>query len=166
MEHLLGGVNRTGNLATDAVAILRHHGRDDVAEHVQRVAAEAERIARRLGADVTAATTAAWLHDISLVIPASDMLGAAESAGLDILPEERQVPVLLHGKLSAVIAQRHFGVQEPITLDAMRCHTTLRAGASRCPSSTPGCEAPFVPAAFAPSAFSPGAAPPPSSTAT
>jgi HD superfamily phosphohydrolase YqeK len=34
------------------------------------------------------------------------------------------------GKLSAVMAERYFGVTDGAALDAMRCHTTLRAGAS------------------------------------
>ncbi|MHB9145908.1 MAG: bis(5'-nucleosyl)-tetraphosphatase (symmetrical) YqeK [Symbiobacteriia bacterium] len=49
---------------------------------------------------------------------------------LDILPEERQAPGILHGKLSAALAARFFGVTDPAVLAAIRCHTTLRAGAS------------------------------------
>ncbi|MDB4896974.1 MAG: putative superfamily hydrolase of metabolism [Firmicutes bacterium] len=120
----------TGDLSVDAPAFLRHHGLAGIADHVERVAAQAGQIADRVGVDRAAALTAAWLHDISLVLPAVEMLSAAESAGLELLPAERQAPGMLHGKLSAIFAQQFFAVTDPQVLAAMRCHTTLRAGAT------------------------------------
>jgi predicted HD superfamily hydrolase involved in NAD metabolism len=120
----------TGDLSVDASAFLRHHGLAGVADHVERVAAQARQIAAWAGADREAAVTAAWLHDISLVLPATEMLSAAESAGVDLLPEERQAPGLLHAKLSTIFAEQYFAVTDPQVLAAMACHSTLKAGAS------------------------------------
>lgn len=120
----------TGDLSVDAPSFLRQHGQSGVADHVERVAAKAGQIAAQVGADREAALTAAWLHDISLVLPATEMLSAAHSASVHVLPEERQAPGLLHGKLSAVFAEQFFRVSDPQVLAAMRCHSTLRAGAS------------------------------------
>jgi predicted HD superfamily hydrolase involved in NAD metabolism len=101
-----------------------------VAEHVARVAALARRIAARDGVAEEPVLTAAWLHDISQVLPPEAMPAAALKYGIDLLPEERQAPGLIHQKLSSVFAERLFGVSDPAVLAAIRCHTTLRSGAT------------------------------------
>lgn len=123
---LVEGFTFTGNLAQDAPAFLCHHGRADLARHTELVAANAEAIATQVGADPQAALAAAWVHDTSQVLPYAAMLEPAFHYGLELLPEERRVPMLLHGKLSAVFAGKLFGVYDPAVLDAVRCHTTLR----------------------------------------
>lgn len=127
LAHLFQGFTLTGELATDAPAFLRYHGQAGVAAHVELVATNALAIAAQVGVDPAAATTAAWLHDISLVLPYAAMVDMAAEYGVTVLPEEQQVPALLHGKLSAVFAAERFGVQNLAVLAAMRCHTTLRA---------------------------------------
>lgn len=118
------------DLSIEVPAFLRQHGRDGVAVHVARVASAARHIALREGVDEAAAEAAAYLHDVSLVLPYEQMLAVARSHGIDILPEEEQVPALLHGKLSCIYAAERFGVADPAVHAAMRCHTTLRAGAA------------------------------------
>jgi predicted HD superfamily hydrolase involved in NAD metabolism len=130
LSRLTANFTLTGDLSVDAPAFLRRHDRHGVADHVERVAAEARQIAARAGANAEAALAAAWLHDISLVMPTADMLSAAEAAGLTVLPEERQAPGILHGKLSAVCAEQCFGITDRHVLAAMCCHSTLRAGAT------------------------------------
>lgn len=129
LARLFDGFRLTGDLAVDAPGFLRHHGKDAIARHVEWVAANAQRLAARFGADERAAVTAAWLHDISRVLPGADMVEPAEQAGVELLPEERRLPELIHGKLSAVMARRFFGVEDPAVLEAIGCHSTLRAGA-------------------------------------
>lgn len=118
------------DLSVAVPAFLRQHGRDGVAAHVERVACEARRIALREGVDAAAAEAAAYLHDVSLVLPYNQMLDFARSHGVDVLPEEEQVPALLHGKLSCIYAAERFGVTDEAVFGAMRSHTTLRAGAA------------------------------------
>lgn len=126
LTQLFDGFPLTGDLAKDAPAFLRHHGREGIAYHVELVAANAQKLAARTGADERSAVTAAWLHDISRVIPGPAMVEPALYLGVDLVPEERQFPELIHGKLSAVFAEQRFGVHDPLVLDAIRCHTTLR----------------------------------------
>jgi HD superfamily phosphohydrolase YqeK len=38
--------------------------------------------------------------------------------------------MILHQKLSAAMAESLFQIRDPLILDAIRCHTTLRAGAT------------------------------------
>ena len=83
------------------------------------------------GVDGDAAESAGWLHDVSVVIPPSDRLIVAESFGLEILPEERRFSLIIHQKLSAAVALDVFRVDDPDVLNAIGCHTTLKAGATQ-----------------------------------
>ncbi|MCA9886384.1 MAG: bis(5'-nucleosyl)-tetraphosphatase (symmetrical) YqeK [Anaerolineae bacterium] len=121
----------TGDIAADARHFLEQHGFPKTAAHVEDVAEEAGRLAALFGADVQSAQVAGWLHDISVVIPNSERISAAEEWGVEVLPEEAIFPMIIHQKLSVVIAQALFGIQDADILSAIGCHTTLKAGASR-----------------------------------
>jgi HD superfamily phosphohydrolase YqeK len=86
----------THDLRADVVALLRSHGCAPTAGHSARVAAEAGRIAARWGLNETAATTAGWLHDISMIIPNAERIALAEALELEVLPEERALPMIIH----------------------------------------------------------------------
>ena len=47
-----------------------------------------------------------------------------------MLAEEERAPIILHQKLSAVMASEIFGVEDEAVLCAIGCHTTLKANAS------------------------------------
>lgn len=123
-------VPATASLAGRVDEFLRRTGYPRTAEHSAPVAAEAKRIAELFGADMGTAESAAWLHDISVVIPPSDRLIVAEALGLEILPEERRFPLIIHQKLSVVLAEELFGVHDHQVLSAVGCHTTLKPGAA------------------------------------
>jgi HD superfamily phosphohydrolase YqeK len=94
------------------------------------VAGLCRRLARHWSEDETAAESAGWLHDVSVVVPVGERVGLAEALGLEILPEERVAPLLLHQKLSAVMARDILAIGDALVLAAVRCHTTLRRDAS------------------------------------
>lgn len=123
-------LSRTGDLAVDVPAFLRAHGCVVTAAHCRAVAARAADLATVYGAAADAAATAGWLHDVSAVVPVAARVEAARAWDVDVLPEEVVAPMILHQKLSAVLAEALFGVEEAATLWAIRCHTTLRADAS------------------------------------
>jgi predicted HD superfamily hydrolase involved in NAD metabolism len=87
-------------------------------------------LAARFGVDEQRAETAGWLHDISAIFPISHRAYFARQLGLDVLPEEEAVPMILHQKLSIVVAREIFCITDEVVLRAIQCHTTLRAGAS------------------------------------
>lgn len=120
----------TGDLARDVTAVLIHHQLPKVARHVSRVAQEARRLAAQFGADAIGAETAGWLHDISGVIPNAARVDLCQAFNIPILPGEADFPMILHQKLSAVVAREVFGVTDTAVLSAIGCHTTLKAGAS------------------------------------
>jgi len=63
-------------------------------------------------------------------LPDGDRVAAAQAFGVDVLPEEAAFPMILHQKLSAVLARGLFGERNDAVLSAIGCHTTLKVGAS------------------------------------
>lgn len=125
---VIGDFPFSGDLAADVQALEARAGRGVTREHLTRVAPLARDLAGRFGLDPDAAETAAWLHDIGGLFDYDQMPGACLELGLEVLPEELLVPMLLHQQLSAAIAGQVFGVRDPAVLGAITCHTTLRAG--------------------------------------
>ncbi|GAB2023413.1 bis(5'-nucleosyl)-tetraphosphatase (symmetrical) YqeK [Pseudolactococcus yaeyamensis] len=95
--------------------------------HLLNVANEAKSLAKRFNLDEKAAFMAGLLHDIGGLVPNEKRIALAETLGIDVLPEERAVPMLLHGKFSAYFAKDIFGVTAPEILSAIVYHTTLHA---------------------------------------
>ena len=130
LTQLASGLQLTGDVRSDVATFLFFHGFPDTLDHSARVAVEAKRLAARFGADESEAQVAGWLHDISAVIPASHRAQVARNLGLDVLPEEKTAPMILHQRLSAVLAREVFGVTDTTVLSAVECHTTLRTDPS------------------------------------
>ena len=124
------GWEASGFVPSDAVRFLALHEQTVTARHCARVATQAGDLAERFGVARKDAETAGWLHDISAVIPNAQRLQAALENGLEVLPEERVFPMILHQKLSAFIARELFGVSDAAVLNAIGCHTTLKQDAS------------------------------------
>lgn len=87
------------------------------------MAAQARALASRFGVDPGRAEVAALLHDVGVIFEWEEMPDL--SLGLPVEPEERQVPLLLHAKLSEVLAREVYGVSGAGVLQAIRFHTTL-----------------------------------------
>lgn len=127
---LVGKLNLSGNISQDVSAFLAAHGCVHTIGHSARVAAAARSLATRFHLDPNAAFQAGWLHDSSAVIPNIERIAYAEAWQINVLPEERLVPMIVHQKLSAHIAQHIFQVRDQAVLSAIGCHTTLKPGAS------------------------------------
>lgn len=70
------------------------------------------------------------MHDCARDIPKQAQLSLAEAFGIVIADVERYNPMLLHAPLGAEQAKRECGVRCEAILDAIRYHTTGRAGMS------------------------------------
>jgi predicted HD superfamily hydrolase involved in NAD metabolism len=120
----------TGNIRKDAATFLVRYGHAVTAGHCSSVANKAKELARQFSADEANAEVAGWLHDISAVIPNKERLEVARANNLEVLPEEEKLPMIIHQKLSRLIAKKVFDVSDEEILSAIKCHTTLKAKAS------------------------------------
>lgn len=95
-------------------------------EHTLNVAALAESLARKHGADPEKARLAGLLHDIGRRYNPEELARYARRRKLQV-PELRTLlrldPMLIHAFASADIARREFGVADKDVLNAIRRHT-------------------------------------------
>ncbi|ULL13552.1 HD domain-containing protein [Paenibacillus sp. H1-7] len=120
----------TGHLENDVIDLLSLYNCPKTAEHSLRVGDEASRLAAKFGGDPEAARTAGLLHDISAIIPNNERIRVAQELHIEILPEEALFPMIIHQKISRIIARDVFHIHDPSILDAIECHTTLKAKAT------------------------------------
>ncbi|MGI8856174.1 MAG: HD domain-containing protein [Thermomicrobiales bacterium] len=130
LSSLRGNLPLTGDAARDVPTFLIHHGFPETAKHGAAVAREARQLALRAGADAVAAERAGWFHDVSAVFPNAERIAIARTLGVAVLPEEITFPMIVHQKLSAVLARDLFGERDVAVLSAVACHTTLKADAT------------------------------------
>lgn len=123
--------NLTGDFRKDIPAFLHRYDYQKTVLHCAEVAKEAARLAQRFAVDAESAEKAGWLHDVSAVIPTPERVAFAHAFNIEVLPGEVALPMILHQKLSAVLAREVFGVLDNAVLSAIECHTTLKEDASR-----------------------------------
>ena len=109
---------------------LREAGRVETLRHVSRVAVTARRLARRFDLSIEQSDVACVAHDLAAVVPARDIITCAEQLGLALTAADRAAPQVLHGPVAAEIIRVRLNVKDEAVLDAVRYHTTLRAGAA------------------------------------
>lgn len=125
-----GDFELTHDLETDVRVFLSKKDQGETFLHVQAVVTKAVELAEQFGGNTKQVKTAAWLHDLGTVIPTDELLEVAKALRLNVLPEEESNPFVIHQKVSASIAERIFGITDPVILSAVECHTTLKANAS------------------------------------
>lgn len=132
MKSTLFNVALTGELVQDVQKIcdLNQVSHAYLWNHLSSVAEAARDLAQNYQVDPEIAYTAGLLHDIGGLVPDAQKVALAESLGMICLPEEKQVPMLLHSKLSVYFAADLFGKTSPACLNAILYHTTLHANAT------------------------------------
>lgn len=131
VAQLTTNFTRSDNLRRDVSTFLTQHGLPETAAHCAAVAEEARRQATRFGEDADQAEGAGLLHDVSAIFPSAQRAEIADQLQIEVLPDEAVFPMIIHQKLSVVLAREVFGVTDRGILSAIGCHTTLKAGASR-----------------------------------
>lgn len=121
----------TKDLKKDVCDFLVINNHKETAEHSVQVGAEAKRLAKRFGVDPEQAEHAGLLHDVSAIIPYSERGRVAKALGIPVLPEEERFQLIIHQKISRVMAESIFGVRNPEILSAIECHTTLKSKFSK-----------------------------------
>jgi predicted HD superfamily hydrolase involved in NAD metabolism len=76
------------------------------------------------------AIQATLLHDIAKDLDVMESFNKAEELSLKLTTEEKNHPPLIHSKLGAEIVEKELGINDPEILEAIRTHTTGKAGMS------------------------------------
>lgn len=107
---------------------IERHSSEGRKEHIQGVVDTADVLAQRFGADRAKAKLAALCHDL--------FRGIKDEA-LNVYVNQLGLPKrylnngnLAHGKIAAAMMTREFGIDDEDVLNAVRYHTTGRAGMS------------------------------------
>lgn len=131
LNHLKNsGLSFSNNISEDVPKFLNHYNFPKTAKHCRDVAMKARELAQQFGADVDKAEIAGYLHDVSAVFPSAERATIARELDVEVLPEEDFFPMIIHQKLSLVLARELFGVTDTQILSAIACHTTLKKDAS------------------------------------
>ena len=105
-------------------------GLQETLAHVTSVAVKARSMASRHGVSDQAAHLAALAHDLAAGIPVPEMPTVAERMGVQVGDADRAIPIILHGSIAAATLVTKLDIDDEDILNAVRYHTTLRAGAS------------------------------------
>lgn len=104
--------------------------KENTLKHVEEVADTAVWLAEVYHLDSVKVKLAALLHDISAIMTPQDMYELAKMRGLEIDAAEEKYHFLLHQRISRIIAQEDYGINDSDILDAIECHTTLKKNVS------------------------------------
>lgn len=99
-------------------------------KHSKNVAKEAVRLAKKYGADVEKAEIAGILHDATKETPDEEQLRLIQRAGIQLTSLEASSRKLWHAISGAAFVKVELGIHDEEILNAIRYHTTGRAGMS------------------------------------
>ncbi|ARC86741.1 hypothetical protein U732_2706 [Clostridium argentinense CDC 2741] len=129
-KEIIRDVTLTGDIREDSHNLLMKHNKIIIDNHSLRVAEKAKLLAKQFGINENLAEVAGLLHDISGVYPNEEKLELCKKLNIEILLEEEKFPMILHQKISRVMAMEIFNISNKEILEAINCHTTLRSNAS------------------------------------
>jgi nicotinate-nucleotide adenylyltransferase len=98
--------------------------------HSLEVAKSAEELAKRYGADLHKARVAGLLHDVMKDVSGTEQLQILKDFGILLTDVEKHAPKLWHAIAGAAFVQHILGFEDTDIVNAIRYHTTARAGMS------------------------------------
>ena len=98
--------------------------------HSVNVSREAVRLAEKYGGDVAKAELAGLLHDVMKDAGKKEQLALLEKYDVTLSDVELQAPKLWHAIAGAVYVRRVLKIRDDDVVNAVRYHTTARAGMS------------------------------------
>jgi len=97
-------------------------------KHSKNVAKEAVRLAKKYGADPQKAEIAGILHDATKETDGEEQMALIAKAGIELTEMEKASPKLWHAVSGCAFVQTELGIDDQEIIDAIRYHTTGRAG--------------------------------------
>lgn len=119
-----------GDLSRDIKEYFLMHGSQDTYEHTLDVIEELKNIQKQYGHTESRSLIACYCHDLGSVVKSEDIIEFCLKNNIEISDEEKQLPSILHQKLSCFIAEKVFGITDSVVLKAIRYHTTSRENPS------------------------------------
>jgi len=110
--------------------ILKRHLTGKRFEHSLGTEELAVKMAERFGVNACDAQIAGLLHDIAKNLTPEEKWAAMREYHMEIDEVSRQNPDILHGAIGAEMIRRECGIENEDILNAVRYHTTGRAGMS------------------------------------
>lgn len=98
--------------------------------HSLEVAKSAEMLAKRYGADAHKARVAGLLHDVMKDVSGEQQLQILKEFGILLTDVEQNAPKLWHAMAGAAFTEHILGFHDADIVNAIRYHTTARAGMS------------------------------------
>lgn len=99
--------------------------------HSLNVADAALKLAEKYGADIEKAYLAGLVHDICKEVPTDEQLAMAQKCRQGIDETEQKIPALYHAAAGSWYGENVLHIHDEDILNAVRYHTTGRAGMSR-----------------------------------
>lgn len=92
--------------------------------HTKRVTEEAVKLARRWNVNEEQAKLAGFYHDCMKIRDPKKLFQACDTLNLEITPEMKDSPQIIHSYLGALAAEKYYGVEDEEVLHAIAVHTT------------------------------------------
>lgn len=110
--------------------IIRGRLSEDRFHHSCMVSKEAVALAQKYGGDIEKAEVAGILHDIEKDTPGPLQLQTLEKYSIILGKVEKNAPKLWHAIAGEIVVKNEIGITDQDILNAVRYHTTARAGMS------------------------------------
>ena len=120
----------TSDLTKDIMNYFFKYGRIDTYQHTLDTINELDYIEKQFGCIKPGSSVACYCHDLGRVVKDNEIIDFCIENNIYISDEERQLPSILHQKISCLIAERVFSIQNTTILDAIKYHTTSRKNPS------------------------------------
>ncbi|MBU5427493.1 HD domain-containing protein [Tissierella pigra] len=121
----------TGDFKRDIHSYFLMYGREDTYEHTLDVVTELYNIKKQFGSIEEGSEVACYCHDLGRVVDKDEIIRFCIENNIEITHEEKQMPSILHQKISKLIAENVFGIENEDILNAVRYHTTSRRPPSK-----------------------------------
>ncbi len=100
-------------------------------EHTLGVSYTAAALAMAHGADISSAQMAGLLHDCAKRFPENVLIKKCEDHGIKLSEDELLSPAVIHAIYGAYLTEHKYGIADRDVVNAVRYHTTGRAGMSK-----------------------------------
>lgn len=129
MEHYLDFLT-TGDLEKDTKEYFLKYGKIDTYQHTLDVINELNYIEKQFGHVESGSSVACYCHDLGRVVKSEEIIDFCIENNIEVSNEERRLPGILHQKISCLLAEKVFGINNKMILNAIRYHTTSRKNPS------------------------------------